>query len=41
MELYWSESDITWNGYLDFSVMCLHRKATKIKENFAFAFVAI
>ena len=28
VELYWSEresaSDIAWNGYIDFSVMCLH-----------------
>ena len=25
-ELYWSESesDIAWNGYLDFLVVCLH-----------------
>ena len=26
VELYWSEreSDIAWNGYIDFSVVCLH-----------------
>ena len=28
VELYWSkresESDITWNEYIDFSVVCLH-----------------
>ena len=24
VELYWSEIDIAWNGYTDFSVVCLH-----------------
>ena len=23
-ELYWSESDIVWNGYVDLPVVCLH-----------------
>ena len=41
VELYWSEGDITWTGYLDFSVVCLHQKAATIKENFAFAFAVI
>ena len=24
VELYWSESDVAWNGYLDFLVVCLY-----------------
>ena len=42
VRLHWSESererDITWNGYIDFLVVCLYLGVAKIKEIFAFAF---
>ena len=36
VELYWSESesDIAWNGYIDFSVVCSHWVAAE-KRNFS------
>ena len=36
-----SESDIAWNRYIDFPIVCLNWVAEKIKEIFAFTFAQI
>ena len=49
VKVYWSESesDIAWNGYLDFLVVCLHSDvapewvATQFPSDVAFAFARI
>ena len=32
-----TKSDVTWNEYLDFPVMCLYGVVTELKKVFAFA----
>ena len=41
VNLYWSESDVTPDGFIEIAIECLHQGATMIKEKIIFAFARI